>query len=150
MKDNISKYMSKVYTGQYLSHIKHKDINLMCYMHLDSKAFGDTTKSFLINRWSTMTDIDIINDLMSVNNNEIYNHPFPYNRKYSSIFWIISYNCIEIVPLNIIKQLPGSLWNEQILDTHGSTDMTKYEVITIREYLLRKRKTPSEVKEYLK
>ena len=94
---------------------------------------------------------------MSVNIGEIYNHPFPYTRKYSSIFWIISYNCIEIVPMRIIEQLPGSLWIEQIVnkvnfvvDTHGSNDMTKFEVITIREYLLRKRKTPIEIKDYLK
>jgi hypothetical protein len=97
-----------------------------------------------------MNDTDIINDLMSVNNSEIYNHPFPYSRKYPSIFWIISYNCIDIVPMSIIRQLPASLWNEEIVDTHGSNDMDRFEIVTLREYLLRKRKTPIEVKNYLK
>jgi len=150
MKDTTSKYMSKVYTGEYLAAMRYKNINHICFSYLGSKVFSETTRKFLVSRWSEMNDTDIINDLMSVNNGEIYNCSFPYSRKYPSIFWIITYNCIEIVPIRIIEQLPVSLWSEGIVDTHGGNDMDKFEVVTLREYLLRKKKTPIEVKDYLK
>ena len=153
MKDfnSFGKSQSKIHTDAYVNNLKNGNINNICFLYLGSKAFSDKTKSFLMNRWSTMTDDEIIDDLMSVNIGFIYNEPyFEYDRKYPSLYWICTYNCIDLVPINIIKKLPVSIWNEPILDDHGGNDMSKFEIKTIRDFLLGKRKTPTEVKEYLK
>ena len=53
-----------------------------------------------------------------------------------------------IIPLDIIKKLPLSIWDDTILDTHHDNDMKKYEVKTLKNFLLGKR-TPKEIKDYL-
>lgn len=150
MKDSTAQYMSRKYTATYYAALRGKNINNICFSYLGSKAFRDKTIYFLVARWSGMTEDDIITDLLSVNNGDIYQHPFPYSRKYPSLYWIVTNNCMDIVPMNVIKKLPMNIWSEDMLDTHGSRDMDKFEIKTMRKYLLDSRKTPQEVKDYLK
>lgn len=148
--DSTAQYMSKKYTAEYYAALRGKNINNICFLYLGSRAFRDNTRTFLVNRWSTMTEDDIINDLLSVNSGDVYQHPFPYSRKYCSLYWIVTYNHIDIVPMNVIRKLPVNIWSEDMLDTHGSNDMTKFEIKPMRNYLLDKKKTPQEIKDYLK
>jgi hypothetical protein len=53
------------------------------------------------------------------------------------------------VPFEIIKNIPVSAWNERILDTKNSTDMTKFQIKTLKDFLLSKRKTSNNIKNYL-
>jgi hypothetical protein len=138
---------SKKYTNGYINNIIEDNVNKLCFLYLESKAFKDKVITHLSNRWSEMTHQEIINDLLLTEHYDIY--PLKPTTKFTTLYSICESGNINIVPFEIIKNIPISAWNERILDNKNSTDMTKFQIKTLKEFLLSKRKTPTNVKEYL-
>jgi hypothetical protein len=138
---------SKSSTNGYINTMIEDNVNKLCFLYLDSKAFKEKVITHLSFRWIEMCQEEIINDLLLTEEYDIY--LLKPTNGFTTLYSICESGNIEIVPFDIIKVIPISAWDEKILDNKNSTDMTKYEIKTLKEFLLSKRKTPKYVKEYL-